>query len=105
MRTLGRAIGWLFLAAGLVAGGIDLWASLSDDKLILTPLGQHWFEIHAGSLNAAQAAIERYIWPPLWLDVIQPILEQPAVVVFCLIGLVLLVLCRKRGGRWFFKRK
>ena len=105
MRMLGRVIGWLFLAAGLVAGGIDLWASFSEDKLILTPIGKHWFEIHAPSLNAAQAGIERHVWEPLWLDVIQPILEQPAVVVFCLVGLLLLIVCRRRGsGRWFSRK-
>ena len=105
MRMLGRVIGWLILAAGLVAGGIDLWASLEEDKLVLKPLGQHWFEIHAPSLNIAQAAIERHVWEPLWLDVIQPILEQPAVFVLCGVGLLLLVVFRRRGSRWFSRRR
>ncbi|MEX0921703.1 MAG: hypothetical protein WDZ84_02925 [Rhodovibrionaceae bacterium] len=105
MRTLGRLIGWLILAAGLVAGGLDLLASLRDGALVLTPLGQYWFEIHASSLNAAQAGIERHVWRPLWQDFIQPLLEFPAVIVLCLLGAAILMLARKRGGGRWFSRK
>ena len=107
MRTIGRVLGWLLLAAGLVAGGLDVWNSIQEEELSLIPLGQHWFEISTSSLNAAQAGIERHLWAPLWRDVIQPLLEQPASLVLTALGLLLLLVTRRRGGppRWFRGKK
>ena len=99
MRAFGRMLGWLLLAAGLVAAGLDIWNSISESELALIPLGQHWFEISPNSLNAAQAGIERHVWPPLWQDIIQPLLEQPASILLIVLGLLLLVVTRRRSGR------
>ncbi len=104
MRLFGRLIGWVLLATGLVAAGLDLLASLREGEMTLTPLGQYWFEINASSLNAAQAGIERHVWRPLWQDFIQPALELPAAPLLCVIGAVILLFVRRRGSRWFSRK-
>ena len=87
MRTIGRVLGWLLLAAGLVAGGLDVWNSIQEEELSLIPLGQHWFEISTSSLNAAQGQFRNQG------------------------GLVLVVFARQRpplreeGGERFFNQK
>ena len=39
--------------------------------------GETWYALSSDSLNLTQAIIERYIWPPLWADVVLPILQMP----------------------------
>jgi hypothetical protein len=99
---IGRIIGWLFLAAAIAVLGWDL-ARIGEEGpngeeagFTLAPVGRVWAEIDTESLQLAQAGTQRHIAPWLWGDIIQPILEMPAVLVFGVLALILLFLFRKR---------
>ena len=96
---VGRIIGWVLVAAALAALGADIVASLAARSLDITPLGQHWFELHRASLGLAQAAVQRYLLPQLWDPVIQTVLLWPTWAVFGVPGAVLAYLCRRRRRR------
>jgi hypothetical protein len=51
------------------------YVTRSGDSILL--LGEVWYDLSAASLNLTQAIIERYIWPPLWGDVVLPLLQMP----------------------------
>jgi len=97
-----RIIGRLFFIAGLAAFGYDLWRWLVDGEAFrLEPLGELWFMIDPSSLNGAQAAIQRYVWPWLWDPAIVTVLLWPAALVLAGFGLILMILFRRRrGGRY-----
>ena len=92
-----RALGVSALLLAMVAFTIDATTSLaSNDQWVLTPLGEHWFKLHAASLNVSQAAVERYAYPFLWDPVIFTILQTPTWVFFGLLGTLLYWLGRRR---------
>ncbi len=65
-------------------------------------LGQRWYQIDqalgSATLNTLQAGIERRISVDLWDNVFAPLLLQPAVLIFLVPGLVLVLLFRRWGG-------
>ena len=86
---------YILAAAAFAALGWS--AALSGPAGILEhPLGQLWFKLHVGSLNLVQAVIERYIWPPIWDPAIVSLLQLPAVTVFAVPALILMLLCHLR---------
>jgi hypothetical protein len=93
---IGRVIGWLLLLAALTVLGRDLigWADTGEFAPIAA--GQLWFSLDPGSLNLAQAAVQRHVAAWLWDPVIESMLLWWAVPVLSVPGLVLLVLCRRR---------
>ncbi len=96
MRLFGRILGWLFLLAALATLGYDLARLAGSQGFSFSPLGQVWYNLHSSSLNLIQAIVERYIWEPLWDPVIATLLLWPALFVFLVPGLLLVVLCRRR---------
>jgi hypothetical protein len=109
MRIVGCSLGWLLVLAALAVAG---WELLAPDPVVglhLRPAGELWFRLNVGSLNLMQAVVERYIWPPLWDPGVVSILQLPALLVFAVPGLVLLIVChgrrglRRRRWRWRFK--
>ena len=96
LRFLCRWIGTLFVAVGIVAAVVDGTRSVAASELVMTPLGQSWYSISQSSLNAAQAAIQRHVHPAVWDPVIQYILLTPTWVVACVLGLLFLVIGRRR---------
>ena len=93
-----RVLGVWSLILAMVTLTIDGTKSLAsgDEQWIMTPLGEHWFKLDAPSLNAAQAAIERYVHPFLWEPLIVSLLQVPTWIFFGLLGLVLYRIGRKR---------
>jgi hypothetical protein len=47
-------------------------------------------------LAAFQTLVERHAGPDIWQVVIAPILEQPAAAVSCILGVILIVIGRKK---------
>jgi len=88
---------WSLLTA-MVALTIDGTKSLASGEglWIATPLGEHWFKLHASSLNAAQAAIERHVHPLLWDPGIISLLQVPSWILFGVLGLALYWFGRRR---------
>ena len=96
IRFLLRFLGLLLLALAFIFVVYDGMKSIADRTFYATAIGQFWTELHAGSLQAAQAAVERSVSANLWNLAIAPVLEQPAVAVFAILGVVLIVLGRKK---------
>ena len=93
-----RILGVWSLLVAMVALTIDGTKSLAsgEGQWIATPLGEHWFNLHAASLNASQVAIERYVNPFLWDPIVISLLQVPSWIFFGILGLALYWLGRKR---------
>jgi hypothetical protein len=99
IRLLLRFIGLWFVAGGAIFFVIDAAKSISASALITTPLGQSWFELSSGTLNLSQAIIQRYLHPAIWDPGVLNILLLPSFVVLLAIGLIFLVIGRKKRPR------
>ena len=96
IRFLFRFVGFVILALGFIALIYDGTKSIAGGKLVFTPLGQHWNNIHSTSLQLLQPAIERHVAVWLWNPVILTVLTAPAALVFAIIGAFLMLLGRKK---------
>src|SRR3546814_27377 len=98
---VGRILGWILLFCALVLLGWDAVSSLTTGTWGFAVLGQRWYEIDqafgGASLNTLQAGIERNVSVDLWDNVLAPVLLWPAVLVFLVPGLVLVLLFRRWG--------
>ena len=92
-----RVIGRVFVLAALVALAYEAMEAVRTGSWRVIALGELWYELHAPSLNGAQAGIQRYVAPWLWEPVITTILLWPGWAVFGVPGLVLAWLCRRRN--------
>ena len=97
---VGRLIGWVAFLAGaavLVRDGL-VWIDTKHWAPIA--LGQLWYELNRSSLNLVQAVTQRYIHPFLWDPIIVTILLSWAFAVLMILGVLLLVVFRKRVRRY-----
>ena len=107
MRTLpvgasmivGRVIGWIGLLAGASVLVRDLLAWFDTKHWMPIALGQLWYDLNRASLNLVQAVVQRYIHPFLWDPIIVSILLSWAFVVLMVLGVLLLIVFRKRDAR------
>jgi len=93
-----RALGLVLMAAGFVSLVVDGVKTIASAGLVITPLGQAWYDVHRASLNLIQALIERYAFPFLWDPVVVTLLFLPGWVVFTLLGAGLYYLGRRRAA-------
>ncbi len=98
MKFLGRLLGWLLLLGALAALAYDLWRAWQSGSFELLSAGKLWFALHKNSLQLLEPALVRHVWEPLWDPVMLTLLQWPAAAVLAVPGLVLLILCRRRGG-------
>lgn len=87
---LARVLGLWFIAIALVSFVVDCTRSIAASAWVITPMGQVWFDISPGTLNAAQAGVQRHISPFLWDPILQGLLQYPAWVIFTPLGLLLI---------------
>jgi hypothetical protein len=99
-----RAFLWAGRSAAILLGSAGVWLltqdairSISGRAVSLKPLGQVWYEADAGSLNLAQALVERYLFPRLWDPVITTLLNWPAFVLPLALAALLAFLTWPRG--------
>lgn len=92
----GRLLGWLLLALALIVLGGDGLRWLESGELELAALGEVWFRFDPGSLNLLQAITQRYLLPAIWDPGIITLLSWPAVAVLGILGLLFLLIFRKR---------
>ena len=96
---IGRVIGWIVLLAGaavLVRDGL-VWIDTKHWAPIA--LGQLWYQLNRSSLNLFQAVVQRYIHPFLWDPIIVSLLLSWAFAVLMILGVLLLVLFRRRNAQ------
>lgn len=91
-----RAIGWILVVVALLVTIVDLIFYIRNGGSLLRSAGMWWFNAHADSLQLAQAAIQRYVLPALWDPVIQTVLTWPLALISLVLGLVFLLLTRRR---------
>jgi hypothetical protein len=96
IRSLLRMIGVIFIAAAFILVIYDGARSIADSRLYLYKLGQLWTDIHATSLQSTQVKVQDSLPAVAWDPVITTVLDQPAWLVFGIIGIVLILLGRKR---------
>jgi hypothetical protein len=96
IRFLLRFIGLLLLALAFIFVIYDGMKSIADRTFHATAINQFWIDIHGASLQAFQAAVERQAGPKVWQLVVQPVLDQPAAAVFAALGVLLIILGRKK---------
>jgi hypothetical protein len=95
-RFLLRFIGLWMLAAAFIFLVYDGAGWVANGVLNSMQLGTLWASIHQNSLLLLQPAVERHVAGWLWNPVIMTILEQPVWLVFGVIGVVLILLGRKK---------
>lgn len=96
IRFLLRFIGLLLLALAFIFVVYDGIRSISDGDLLLTKTSYVWNAIHDRSLQGFQGLVEKNAGPELWQLGIMPVLDQPASAMFGAIGIVLILLGRKK---------
>jgi hypothetical protein len=96
IRFLFRFAGLVLLALAFIFVIYDGMKSIADGGIFLTKVIQIWTDVHLNSLQAFRALVERYTGPDFWQFAVAPILEQPASVVACVLGIVLIVVGRKK---------
>ena len=96
---VGRVIGWIILLAGGAVLVRDLLVWIDTKHWAPIALGQLWYQLNRSSLNLVQAVVQRYIHPFLWDPIIVSILLSWAFAVLMILGVLLLVLFRRRDAR------
>ncbi|HMA74181.1 MAG TPA: hypothetical protein VKP67_22240 [Xanthobacteraceae bacterium] len=96
IRFLFRTLGLLLLAAAFVFVVYDGTKSIAANALLYSKVDEIWSLVHAGSLQQLQPFIEKYAPPWIWNPVATTILNAPAAVVFGIIGIILILLGRRK---------
>jgi hypothetical protein len=96
IRALLRLLGVVVLAAGFILLMYDGAKSIADSRIYIYKLGQLWTDIHAASLQSAQAKVQGSLPAVVWDPIITTLLDQPSWLIFGIIGTVLVLLGRKR---------
>jgi hypothetical protein len=96
---IGRLIGWIMFLAGAAVLVRDLLVWIDTKRWAPLLLGQLWYELSRSSLNLVQAVTQRYIHPFLWDPIIVSILLSWAFAVLMVLGMLLLVVFRRRPER------
>ena len=102
MRSLLFWFGLVVLAA---AFGTLLWDAVrwaGAGSFAFSTLGEIWVRLDRDSLLLLEPALVRHIGPWTWEDAVFPLLQQPALLDLCLLGLFCMLLprlFRRRRGR------
>jgi hypothetical protein len=94
-----RLVGWLFLGAALLLIGAEIVRSLEAARWASLALGELWFRLDPGGINAAQAAVQRYLHPALWDPAAIALLRLPAWAAPLALAALLFLACRRRRFR------
>ncbi len=96
---VGRLIGWIILVAGAAVLARDVMVWIDTKVWAPIALGQLWYQLNRSSLNLVQAIIQRHVLAFLWDPIIVSILLCWAFAVLMVLGLLLIVLFRRRASR------
>ena len=96
IRFLLRFVGLLLLALAFIFVVYDGIRTISDGALLITKTSVLWNTIHDGSLRMLQSLVEQKLGPDAWRVGVAPVLDQPVAAIFGVLGVVLIVLGRKK---------
>jgi len=96
IRFLLRFLGLLLLALAFVLVIYDGTKSIAGQSLLVTKGSELWTNVHNDSLQMFQATVERYAAAAAWRLGVRPILDQPAFAVPGALGVILILLGRKK---------
>jgi len=96
IRFILRLLALVILAAAFILLIYDGAKSIADSSIHIYQLGQLWTDVHANSLQTLQALTERRLGASIWPLVARPLLDQPAWLVLGIIGIILMLLGRKK---------
>jgi hypothetical protein len=96
IRFLLRFIGMLLLALAFIFVVYDGIRTISDGALLITKASYVWNAINDSSLRMLQALVEQKLGADAWQIGVAPVLDQPAAVIFCVLGVILIFLGRKK---------
>ena len=99
IRGVLRFLGLVFLAAAFLFVINDGTKSIGSNMYwppYMTKLGDFWHSVHSTSLQLLQPAIERHVAQWLWDPVALSVLTSPAWLVLGILGVVLILLGRKK---------
>jgi hypothetical protein len=96
IRFVFRFFGLLILALAFILFIYDGARSIADNTVRIYKLGDLWSSIHQNSLLLLQPAVERHVAEWLWDPVILTVLEQPSWLVLGIVGILLMLLGRKK---------
>lgn len=96
IRFLFRTLGLLFLAAAFVFVVYDGTKSIAANALLYSKVDEIWSLVHAASLQQLQPFMEKNAPHWLWDPVVSTILGAPAVAAFGIVGIILILLGRRK---------
>ena len=95
IRFLFRFVGLLCLALAFILLVYDGTKSIADQRIYITSVTDMWVAVHEASLTQLRPAVERLsVW--LWDPVAVKILAAPSELVLAVIGMVLILIGRKK---------
>ena len=95
IRFLLRSLGLWILAAGFIFLVYDGTKTIASNALFVTRIKDVWSSVHQTSMLALQPTLEG-VAGFLWNPVMTTILDQPIELLLLIVGVLLLLLGRKR---------
>ena len=96
-----RVIGWLLIAAALLALGWDLFLWIHGGHFALSAAGRLWYIVWPRGFNFAEHTVAGLTSKSFWDSVNRAVLAQPLLFVAGSPGLVLALIARRRRRRRF----
>lgn len=96
IRFILRFLGLLMFAAAFILVIIDGTKWITNNILMVTSVRALWESIHASSLAALRPMVTDRVGSWIWELLFDPVLNAPSWAVFGVLGIVLLVLGRKK---------
>lgn len=96
IRGFLRFIGLIILAAAFIFLIYDGTKSIADQSFFITRSADVWSSLHQSSLIALQPWVETNIAPWAWNPGVVTVINQPAWLILGLIGIVLILLGRRK---------
>ncbi|MCJ8142730.1 hypothetical protein MKI84_07345 [Ancylobacter sp. A5.8] len=97
IRFVVRFLGMWLLAGGFVALVLDGVRSIASSQLVLAPFGLTWEATSPGTLASFQSLVETNLSEQAWEKVMVPALAAPLFAVLGTLGIILLLLGRRRS--------
>lgn len=103
MRLILRTLGTWLLSIAVILAVIDGTKSLAANALVMTPLGDLWQSLNAGSLEWVEAFLETRFFGPALTPMLTSLLTVPSFVVVGVPAIILAFLGRSRYAHQYVR--